>query len=125
VKEFHKKDKRQPFTLKEMKIKEKLLRAIYRSESAYLEYKKQQLFFQALRIYKANKAVYELLEYYLLECPNEHINDVCNYIYHLDDWLTQFEDCKKEMQSPTDVFVFERWQGGVPFPKDFVLILKK
>lgn len=102
-----------------MKIKEKLLRAIYRSENAYLEYKKQQLFFQALRIYKANICVYRLLEDYLLECPNEQLKEVCNYIYHLEDWVTQFEQHKNEIQQPTDIFVFERWQEAIPFPKEF------
>lgn len=107
-----------------MKIRIKLLRAIHRSELAYSEYLNQKYFFQALRIYSANKVVYSLLEEYLLECSNEIKNNVCEYLFHLEDWINQFEYYKKNI-NPTDVFVFERWDGSISFPKHFVESLKK
>ena len=118
-----KKDKQPQHILKEMKIKEKLIRAIYRSELAYTNYSNQKFFFQAFRIYKANLSVYLLLENYLLECPNEIQEDVCAYLFHLEVWINQFEYHQKNIQ-PTDFFVFERWEGGIAFPKEFVEFLK-
>lgn len=116
-------DKQQQYFLKEMKVKEKLIRNIYRSELAYQNYCNQKLFFQAYRIYKANKKVYLLLEEYLLECSDEMKLDVCNYLFHLEDWINQFEYNKKDIQ-PTDIFVFQRWNGAIPFPKEFIKVLK-
>lgn len=106
-----------------METKDKLIRTIYRSELAYSNYCDQKYFFQAFRIYKANMKVYLHLEEYLLECPNEIKEDVCIYLFHLEDWLNQFEYHQKNTQ-PTDVFIFERWSGGIAFPKDFVQLLK-
>ena len=59
-------------------IKEKLQRAIRRSEKAYKAYQEQQFYFQALRIYRANRKLYGLLEDYLLVCgPPEPIKKKC------------------------------------------------
>lgn len=105
--------------LKGMSIKNQLLKTIYRSEQAYSNYKDQKLFYQAHRIYKANLVLYKLLEDYLLECPEEQKADVCRFIFHLDDWIAQFEFHKKGVKK-TDVFAFPRWEASFPYPKDFV-----
>lgn len=115
--------KQQHCILKEIMINKKLLKAIYRSEYAYNEYVKDKFFFQAIRIYNANKVIYSLLQDYLLVCNEVHEHAVCTYLFHLEDWTYQFETVSLNVK-PNDVFVFERWVGGVEFPKDFVLFLK-
>ncbi len=115
--------KQQQHIFKEIEMKDKLIRAIYRSELAYANYCDQKLFFQAFRIYKANKRIYLLLEEYLLDCPNDLKQDVCIYLFHLEDWINQFE-YHYTNTNPTSVFIFERWNGGIAFPKEFVQLLK-
>ncbi|PZD76620.1 hypothetical protein [Mesonia sp. K7] len=108
-----------------MTIKEKLQRTIRRSEIAYNAYKDQQLYYQALRIYQANKQLYNFLEAYLLECEVSDQDDVCEYLFHLEDWMNQFREHEEKNKNYTSVFVFERWKGAIPFPKEFVEKLKK
>lgn len=103
-----------------MMIKNKLIHAIFRSEKAYLKYDEHQLFFQALRIYNANQALYQLLEAYQLECADDHLDDICNYIYHLEDWMNQFDQQRKTVKLFTDRFVFLRWNHAIAFPEKFV-----
>lgn len=91
--------------------------AIQRSEMAYELYLKDKLFFQALRIFKANEIVYKLLQDYQLVCPIEEQESVCYYIFHLEDWMIQFEYEKLNVQNPNAVFVFERWEGAISFQK--------
>lgn len=77
-----------------MKLKSDLLRAIRRSEMAYQRYLEGRKYFQTIRIYKANLVGYQLLEGYLLLCPDEEVDQVCDYIYHLEDWIGQFEQAE-------------------------------
>ena len=103
-----------------MTNKEELKLAIYRSEKAYELYAKEKLFFQALRIYKANEIVYKLLQEYQLSCSKEELDNICLFIYHLEDWMLQFETSKQEIKFLNDTFVFERWNGAIPYPKEFI-----
>lgn len=101
-------------------MKNKLLRAIQRSEFAYSAYLKNKRYFQAIRIYNANKVVYGLLEEFLFLCEEKDIEIVCNYLFHLEDWFNQFENKNKEEKMElSSEFVFERLENAVPFPKDF------
>lgn len=102
-----------------MMIENQLIHAIFRSEKAYLKYNEHQLFFQALRIYNANKALYQLLEVYQLECTEDHLDETCNYIYHLEDWMNQFDQQRKAVKLFTDRFVFVRWDHAIPFSETF------
>lgn len=108
-----------------MKLKSDLARAIRRSERAYQGYVEDRRYFQAARIYYANLVVYQLLEAYLLVCPEEEVDQVCDYIYHLEDWIAQFECSQGDVAVPTEKFVFHRWEGAVAFPNAFVSELKK
>lgn len=101
-------------------MKSKLLRAIQRSEFAYSAYIENKKYFQALRIYKANKIIYDLLEEYLLLCDEKDIELVCNYLFHLEDWFNQFDEKSKGINMElSSKFVFERLNYAIPFPKDF------
>jgi len=95
-----------------------------RSEKAYTAYQSQQYYFQALRIYHANTKLYSLLEDYLFVCEEREQEDVCTYLFHLEDWMNQFKNHENKNESYTSSFVFERWKGAIPFPKQFVDILK-
>ena len=106
-------------------IKQKLQRAIKRSEKAYKAYQEQQFYFQALRIYRANSQLYGLLEDYLLVCEEMEQDKVCEYLFHLEDWMNQFKEHEEKNKNYTASFVFQRWEGAIPFPKKFVEKLKK
>lgn len=106
-------------------IKEKLQRAIRRSEKAYKAYQEQQFYFQALRIYRANRKLYGLLEDYLLVCEEREQDEVCEYLFHLEDWMNQFKEHEEKNKNYTTSFIFQRWEGAVAFPKQFVEKLKK
>lgn len=105
-------------------MKTKLLRAIQRSELAYSYYKENRQYFQALRIFEANKLVYLLLEKYLLKSKGDITKSICEYMFHLEDWFNQFE-IEVEKQNPTleQEFIFVRLDNMIEFPKDFKEIL--
>ena len=112
------------FFLKEMKSKEKLehklRKTILHSQAAYEEYKAAKLYFQALRIYKANKKIYKLLDKYKFYADSETIIEVFNYLFHLDDWFLQFEALENKNPNLEDEFIFVRFEKSIPFPKTFV-----
>lgn len=108
-----------------MKSITKFIRAIERSELAYQFYLKEKKFFQAIRLYNSNLFVYSILESLLLEDDSIDKNTLICYLFHLDDWFSQF---KKTVEAHPfaldDRFVFERIEGMFPFPKDLISELK-
>ena len=108
-----------------MIIKNKLLLAIERSETAYNLYLEDRVFFKAQRIYSANLLVYDLLESYMFEVPHDK-EYLVQYLFHLDDWFGRFEfEVAQKNPHPGDRFVFERTKGSIEYPKGFVSNLKK
>jgi len=106
-------------------IKEtEILRAIMRSESAYAYYIDQKRYHQALRIYRANKMLYNLLSMYSSNCSEELLQPVFDYIFHLEDWFEQFKSLKKSNPGLEDTFVFEKLEYGISYPKDFKQLIK-
>lgn len=105
-------------------IKQQLLRSILRSENAYAHYLENNRYYQALRIYKANQVIYDLLCGYSLNCNERELNLVLNYIFHLEDWFAQFEELKKSSPGLEDSFVFERLEHSLSYPKEFKQLLK-
>jgi len=104
-------------------IKNKIKRAIYRSEKAYKHYLECKKYFQALRIYEANQMVYELLNSYLYTCEEKDLDAVTDYIFHLEDWFNQFNQENQNIKLNQE-FIFKRLEGGIAFPKDFKNRLK-
>lgn len=102
-----------------MTPEKKLIRALQRSSNAYELYKEDKMYFQALRIFKANKKMYDLLIEYSFLCEESILKEVYNYIFHLEDWFEQFEQFATETVQLEDVFVFERLKNSIPFPSDF------
>lgn len=108
-----------------MKVKNKLFRAINRSQKAYSLYMEDKLFYQALRIYKSNLVVYDLLEEFALECEEASLDEVFTYIFHLEDWFESFHFAETKMPALEDSFVFDRLSKSPPYPFDFVENLLK
>ena len=108
----------------EMKTKNKLLIAIERSQTAYQNYGLDKKYIQALRIYNANQEVYKLL-HKLMYQSNTNLEDVFDYLFHLEDWFATFENTVENLQPQLgDVFAFERIAGSMSYPKEFYNNLK-
>lgn len=103
---------------------QQLLRAIMRAESAYDYYIKNKRYHQALRIYRANQTVYDFLCMYSLDCNDQILDAVLDYIFHLDDWFAQFKNLKKTNPGLEHTFVFERLEYAISYPKEFKQLLK-
>lgn len=108
-----------------MNLKIKLIKSIDRSEFAYKLYSETKMFYQAQRIYKANKLIYSQLQKYFHKCENHNNESILNYIFHLEDWFTQFELLEKINQpNLEDIFIFERLKKSIPYPVTFKEFLK-
>jgi len=105
-------------------IKEKIFRSILRSERAYTCYKEHKKYHQALRIYKANIVVYNLLTEYSFICPDSHLNKTFEYIFHLEDWFSQFKNLEKTNPKLEDNFVFEKLENSIDYPIDLKNLIK-
>lgn len=103
-------------------MKNKLKRAIHRSERAYQAYLENKKYFQALRIYLANEVVYDLLNQFIFECEESELSLVEEYIFHLEDWFYQFEK-ESEQKDLEDEFVFDRLENSFSFPSQFKKVL--
>lgn len=103
---------------------QQLLRAIMRSESAYEYYIENKRYHQALRIYEANQTLYGFLCMYSLDCSEEILDVVFDYIFHLEDWFAQFKRLKKTNPGLEDAFVFEKLEHSISYPKEFKQFLK-
>ncbi len=103
-----------------MNIEKKIVRSIHRSSTAFELYKEDKMYYQALRIFKANKKIYKLLIEYSYSCEETSLKEVHHYIFHLEDWFEQFNKFATETIQLEDVFVFERLKNSIPFPSDFI-----
>lgn len=107
-----------------MTIESKIIRSIDRSAGAYELYKVDKMYYQALRIFSANKKLYDLLVEYSFLCEESIVKEVHNYIFHLEDWFEQFNHSATSLVQLEDVFAFERLKNSIPFPSDFINKLK-
>ncbi len=111
---------------KEMSSIKNLLNAMERSEHAYKMYLDEKKYFQAIRIFNSNKLVYSILESMLIEDNDLNKKIIINYIFHLDDWFSQFNELKISSSiGLNETFFFERIEGMIPFPINFILCLNK
>jgi len=103
-----------------------ILIGIERSEYAYSIYLKNKLYHQALRVYKANKVIYELLIEYLYESKTDKRELVLEYIFHLEDWFEQFIEHKNQLNPKLeDEFVFQKLKNSINYPKNFIELIIK
>ena len=91
-----------------------------RSTSAYNLYREDRMYYQALRIFSANKKTYKLLVQYSYDCDEAILKEVHNYIFHLEDWFNQFNKYANNTIELETEFVFERLKNSIPFPSDFI-----
>ncbi|MFM9825244.1 hypothetical protein [Flavobacterium sp.] len=103
-----------------MILEKKIIREIQRSTNAYELYKEDKMYYQALRIFSANKKIYKLLVQYSYDCEEGILKDVYNYIFHLEDWFNQFNKYADNTIELEAEFVFERLKNSIPFPSDFI-----
>jgi hypothetical protein len=92
---------------------------------AYELYMTEKKYYQALRIWEANKETYKLLLVFLYDCNEEELETVLNHIFHLEDWFNQFEESKKVVPNLESEFFFTRFKGSPKFPKHIIDIIKK
>ena len=102
-----------------MIIENKLIRAIERSEKAYILYLENKIFLQALRIFRANLIVYDLLEDFVFECKEQCLSEVFLYLFHLEDWFESFEAARAVEPALDDMFVFASLPESLKFPLNF------
>ena len=103
-----------------IKMETELIRAILKMQLAYKFYLEDKMYFQAKRIYKSNTVIYDLLLKYLVVCDEDIFEDISNYIFHLDDWMLQFDDLEKTVTNLEQSFVFNRLEKSIPFPKEII-----
>lgn len=103
-----------------MNLNEDLKRSILRSQKAYQLYLENKRYHQALRIFKANEIVYRLLQEFLFDCDESLLEEVFNYIFHLEDWFESFKFLEKAGHSLEDTFVFPRLDDSPGFPRYFI-----
>ncbi|WP_408049356.1 hypothetical protein [Tenacibaculum halocynthiae] len=96
-----------------------------RSQYAYEEYLNQKKYYQAKRIYSSNKEIISLLKELQFSCDSELIEDVFQYIFHLEDWFLQFHEEEKKITNIESSFIFDRLENSFNFPLDFYKKIKK
>jgi hypothetical protein len=119
--------KQQLNTLKEMDKGILLSKIIFnheRSKRAYNLYFANKNYAQALRIFKANVEIYNLI---ISNCEVwSQTEPIIDYLFHLEDWFEQFKNLEKTISPKLeDKFVFERMDTYIPFPKDILQYLIK
>jgi len=119
--------KQQLNTLKEMDKGILLSKIIFnheRSKRAYNLYFGNKNYAQALRIFKANVEIYNLI---ISNCEVwSQTEPIIDYLFHLEDWFEQFKNLEKTISPKLeDKFVFERMDTYIPFPKDILKYLIK
>ncbi|RNC88181.1 MAG: hypothetical protein ED556_03070 [Winogradskyella sp.] len=100
---------------------------INRCNYAYELYKVNKKYYQAKRIFKANKRLYVLLEEYLY-INTQAFQEIIEFIFHLEDWFEQFSELEKSLGNTLQLnseFVFERLDESPEFPKNFLIQIKK
>ena len=100
----------------------KLNVAMQRSKLAYDLYLVDKKYFQAKRIHKSNIELYEILSKIIYRKDIENRDMLFDFLFHLEDWLEQFEEHKNTILdiSLNSEFVFSRLENSPTFPKDFL-----
>ena len=105
-------------------LENNISRSILRSQKAYDLYKSDKLYFQAKRIYNANFQIYGLLESYMQVCDLHMLENIFEYMFHLEDWFAQFRELEMTKVGLDAPFVFERFEKSIPFPSEFINKIK-
>ncbi len=102
-------------------IVKKIIFHIKRSQLAYELYQEEKKYYQALRIYKANKAIYLLLIENGDLWNNIPDKSVMEYIFHLEDWFEQFDHLvTSSVINLEDEFAFNRFENSPPFSSKII-----
>lgn len=103
----------------------RLINNIKRAEASYRDYCEAPNYHHAMHIFYANKEVYDLLNL-LLEKPEflNYLDDIFNYIFHLEDWFLQFKLLEKDIIDLEQEFKFMPLNAAIPYPKKFLRMLE-
>lgn len=101
-------------------INHQLIRAIRRTQLAFDRYVGNCFYYDALKIFKANERIYEILNEFIYLCDEDLYINVVEYIFHLEDWFEQFKELEKTNPKLENKFVFNRFIGSPAFPKDIL-----
>ena len=93
-------------------------KCIKRCQLVYNLYRADQTYLCANRIFLANLKLYEASE--ALYNNSEGFEDLIFLLIHLDDWFLQFEELKLSKPLCVGLFVFQRVNGAVPYPKEII-----
>ena len=94
-----------------------------RSNRAYQMYKNKSTYYNACHIYNANKIIYDSLNQLLIDDLSEkELQEVINYIFHLEKWFIQFDNEKNKIKDIEETFIFQAFDDHIPFPKNFFKI---
>jgi hypothetical protein len=106
--------------------KRALLIALERCELNYLEYKTNPVFFKSYRLFESNLSLFAALEDFLLSDENHNNNEIVSFLNHLSDWLLSYKYYYNILEPRLDdEFIFDRVEGMMPYPSEFVEFLKK
>lgn len=97
------------------------------ADKSYVIYKNHNYkYIFAKNIFKINKIIYATIINNLENFDNDNIFEL---VIHLNNWFTQFELLENKLENKLNeeiVFRFERIDGDMPYPKDFInSIIKK
>ena len=48
------------------------------------------------------------------------MQEVINYIFHLEKWFIQFDNEKNKIKDIEETFIFQAFDDHIPFPKNFL-----
>lgn len=102
----------------------KIMFNFVRSQKAYVYYCNDRNYLQALRIFRANNEIYNLLtsncDVWLQSLP------IIDYLFHLEDWFEQFKILENTVcPKLEDVFIFKRIDTAMEYPKDIIEHFKR
>ena len=83
-----------------------------RSNRAYQMYKNKPTYYNACHI---NQLLID-------DLTEEQLQEVINYIFHLEKWFIQFDNEKNKIKDIEETFIFQAFDDHIPFPKNFFKI---
>lgn len=100
---------------------------IKRSEIAYQVYSRNKNYHNALHIFHANEIIYDKLNNLLKEqdLSESFLELIINYLFHLEDWFLQFSILELEIVKPEQDFSFLPLEDNIPYPANFLEVIKK
>ena len=96
------------------------------SQEAYKNYMKTRNFFNAKVLYSINQYLLTYINAHSYLIKEDHKSIFQELIIHFWGWMNQFDfEAKKRKPELDNEFVFERAEGVLPYPSNFMKMLKR